>query len=219
MRKLKSTLPNMILSLGLITVLAGGLLGVMYSITKDPIEITAREQQAEAISNVLPPHDNDPEADSMEIAIDDRNFTVYPAMEDNKLVGVAVKGFTMEGFAGEVSLICGFDSDGHVIDYRVLSQAETPGLGTKMETWFRDPSGARSILNKSPGQIDFRPVKDGGSIDGITAATISSRAFLGLVRDAYTAYMEYAGNGTELKAIKEVQGVSGASRQCHKSDE
>lgn len=218
MRKLKSTLPNMILSLGLITVLAGGLLGMMYSITKDPIEITAREQQAEAISTVLPPHDNDPEADCKEIAIDGRNFTVYPAMENSKLVGVAVKGITMEGFAGEVSIICGFDSDGRVIDYRVLSQAETPGLGTKMETWFRDPSGARSILNKSPGQIDFRPVKDGGRIDGITAATISSRAFLGLVRDAYMVYMEYAGK-EDVKAIKEVQGIAGASRQCHKSDE
>ena len=62
MKRLPSTLPNMILSLVLITAVAGALLGLMYSITKDPIAAQAKEAQVAAIRQVAPPFDNDPEA-------------------------------------------------------------------------------------------------------------------------------------------------------------
>ena len=64
MKKLESTLPNMILSLGIITVIAGALLGWMYSITKEPIEQQAQAQQQAAIAEVAPKFDNDPEAEN-----------------------------------------------------------------------------------------------------------------------------------------------------------
>lgn len=101
----------------------------------------------------------------------------------------------MNGFAGEIAVMCGFEADGTVKDYRVLQQAETPGLGTKMETWFRDPAGARSVIGKNPESTSFFVTKDsGGQIDGITAATISSRAFLETMRNAYEAYRNYEKN-------------------------
>lgn len=192
MKKLQSTLPNMILSLGMITVIAGALLGAVYSATKDPIAKMEKEQQVAAIRQVAPPFDNDPETDAWSTDISGIRFTVYPAVKDGQLQGAAVKGSSMNGFAGEITVMAGFDLDGVVRDYQVLSQAETPGLGSKMQLWFRDPSGARSVVGKNPSQTAFYVNKDSGDIDAITAATISSRAFLETLRDAYEAYLLYA---------------------------
>lgn len=192
MKKLASTLPNMILSLGTITVIAGCLLGWIYSVTKEPIEKQAEMQQQAAIAEVAPDFNNNPEKDKWETVIDGNPFTVYPAYDNDRLVGAAVKAVSMNGFAGEIVVMCGFEADGTVKGYRVLQQAETPGLGTKMETWFRDPAGARSVLGKNLNTTSFHVTKDaGGEIDGITAATISSRAFLEAMRNAYEAYKNY----------------------------
>lgn len=195
MKKLESTMPNMVLSLGVITVVAGAVLGWMYSVTKEPIEQQAQAQQQAAIAEVAPRFDNDPEAEKWETQIDGIPFTVYPAMENGSLAGAAVKGATMNGFAGEITVMCGFEADGTVRDYRVLRQSETPGLGSKMEMWFRDSSGARSVIGKNPDVTSFFVSKDaGGEIDGITAATISSRAFLETLRNAFQAYKDFEKN-------------------------
>ena len=92
MKKLASTLPNMILSLGIITIASGALLGWVYSITKEPIALQAAAQQQAAIAEVAPAFDNNPEADKWETEINGVPFTVYPAYIDGKLVGAAVKG-------------------------------------------------------------------------------------------------------------------------------
>lgn len=212
MKKLASTLPNMILSLGVITAAAGALLGGMYVITQEPIARQEAEQQVAAIREVAPPFDNDPEAEKVVYQVEGQDVTVYPAKIDGKLAGAAVKATSMNGFSGEITVMCGFDADGTVRDYRVLRQAETPGLGAKMEMWFRDPAGARSVIGRNPGVTSFFVTKDTeqhGEIDGITAATISSRAFLSIMRTAYDAYLRYQG-----KPVAEVaEASSGASKQ------
>lgn len=210
MKKLPSTLPNMVLSLGIVTAIAGALLGAVYEWTADPIARQQAEAQVSAIRNVAPPFDNDPEADKWQTEIAGNEFTVYPAMKGGTLAGAAVEATSMNGFSGRITVMCGFDSDGTVRDYRVLQQAETPGLGAKMEAWFRDPAGARSILGKNPRTTPFYVTKDTGhkgAVDGITAATISSRAFLDCMRDAYEAYRRYA----EAKGLPAVTPLDGAS--------
>lgn len=203
MKKLTSTLPNMILSLGVIGVVAGGLLGGMYAITKKPIEEAEKKQLTESIAQVSPAFDNSPEDDKVIIKLNGQDFTVYPAINNGQLEGAAVLGTTMEGFSGEVVVLCGFEADGTVKDYRVIRHAETPGLGAKMEEWFHDPAGARSVIGKNPSVQNFRVSKDNGDIDAITAATISSRAFLGVMRDAYMAYRQYAETqGLQLPEVK-----------------
>lgn len=204
MKKLTSTLPNMLLSLGVITALAGALLGGMYAITKDPIAEAESRQLTESIAKVAPPFDNSPEEDKDTIKIDGKDIVVYPAMEQGNLVGAAVLGYTMNGFSGEVAVLCGFDAQGNIIDYTVIRHAETPGLGAKMEQWFHDPAGARSVIGKNPSVQKFYVTKDpGGEIDAITAATISSRAFLEILRDAFMAYRQYAeAHGLQIAEIK-----------------
>lgn len=196
----------MLLSLGVITIVAGALLGGMYAITKEPIEAGESRQLTEAIAKVAPAFDNDPEKQKEVIKIDGTDATVYPAFKDGKLVGAAVSATTMTGFSGEVTTLCGFDEKGDVIDYSVIRHAETPGLGAKMEQWFRDPTAARSVIGKNPSVQNFYVTKDkdqNGQIDAITAATISSRAFLLTLREAYMAYRDYAmKNGLQLAEIK-----------------
>lgn len=200
MKKLESTLPNMILSLGLITVISGVLLGGAYAITKDPIDRQAEQLQTQAIAEVTPHFTNNPEADKWTTTIDNSEFTVYPAYDCDKLVGAAVKGSSMNGFGGEITVMAGFDDKGTVTGYKVLQHAETPGLGSKMETWFRDPQGARSVIGKNPDIVSFFVSKDpGGEIDGITAATITSRAFLEIMRNAFAAYRNYENQHVEKK--------------------
>lgn len=199
MKKLASTLPNMIMSLGTITVVAGAILGGVYSLTKEPIERQDAERQLAAIRAVAPAFDNNPEAEKWSYRSPSGiECTVYPARESGTLVGAAVKSGSMNGFSGEINIMAGFEANGTIRDYRVLQQAETPGLGAKMEMWFRDPAGARSVLGKDPATTPMYVVKDtdkGGTVDGITAATISSRAFLEALRDAYDAYMKYSKEG------------------------
>ena len=195
MKKLSSTLSNMVLSLGVITFVAGASLGTAYYVTKEPIAQMAHQTQVDAIKKVSPKFTNDPEADKWEYEKDGITYIVYPAYNADQLVGVAVESVSMSGFSGEIKIMCGFDADGTVRNYEVLSHAETPGLGSKMATWFKDSAGSRNVIGLNVESNSLYVTKDTdkkGEIDAITAATISSRAFLEALRNAYDAYKEYS---------------------------
>lgn len=221
MKKLKSTLPNMILSLGVVSIVAAALLAGMYTVTKEPIAEMEQQGRIEAIRRVAPEFDNNPVADSVSVVTPAGvRCTVYPAYLRGKFNGAAVSTASSEGFGGTVQVMVGFDAAGAVKDYQVLSHAETPGLGSKMQQWFRDPKGARSIIGKSPAQVSFFVVKDterGGQVDGITAATISSRAFLGAVREGFEAYdavRQMKEGGSPAAGAKGGDASSGATVQA-----
>lgn len=194
MKKLASTLPNMIISLGVITIVAASLLAWAHSVTAEPIAQAEKQTRVAAIKDVLPAFDNDPLTSAKEIyQLGEANapFTVYPAYEGDKFVGAAVEGYTTNGFSGEIKIMYGFDAEGIVSGFQVLSHAETPGLGAKMNEWFRMEEGNRSVLGKNPAVVNMTVAKDGGAIDAITAATISSRAFLSALRDCFQAFETY----------------------------
>lgn len=195
MKKLASTLPNMVASLGVIAIVAAALLAYTNSVTSGPIEEASRQKQINAIKRVTPAFDNDPSAEAWQWTpetADATPFTVFPATEGGRFVGAAVEGYSMNGFSGEIRVMYGFDAEGNVTGYEVLQHAETPGLGAKMDTWFKDPAGNRSVIGKNPATTPMYVSKDaGGAIDAITAATISSRAFLGALRDSHMAFEAY----------------------------
>jgi electron transport complex protein RnfG len=177
MKKIASTLPNMLLSLTLIAVIAAGLLAWVKTITDEPIRLAEEKKQTEALQQVLPAFD------TIETENDD-DGTVYKAFQNQKWVGTAVQCTSM-GFNGDVVVMVGFDSNHKLIDYVVLKQAETPGLGTKMVTWFKESLIGRVMNMASPLSVK----QDGGDVQAITAATISSRAFLEAVNNAYRIAM------------------------------
>jgi electron transport complex protein RnfG len=182
MAKLESSFKNMLLSLLFISAGMSAALGFVYTLTKGPIEIANKKKEVQAITEVLPTFDNDPTAEAK--SIDGLDY--YVATNQGQPAGYAVKTFTDKGFSGKFTLMVGFKPDGVINNISVLDQKETPGLGTKM----KEPKFKDQFLGKNPGEVKLLVKKDGGQIDAITAATISSRAFCDAVQKAYNGYLE-----------------------------
>jgi len=182
MAKTESNFRNMFLVLFAICLVASTTLGFIYQITKLPIEQTKLNKKLDAIKQVVPAFTNDPTADMLILPTEEGDsLEVYPAKNNDEIVGYAVKTYTNKGFSGYVGLIVGFNPDGSIINIVVLEQKETPGLGTKMaEPQFKD-----QFNGKNPQNFQMVVKKDGGQVDAITAATISSRAFCDAVQRAY----------------------------------
>ena len=188
MKKLESTFLNMFLVLLGIAVTAGAALGSVYNLTKEPIAEAKLKKQLVAIQEVVPGFDNQPSSEAKAFDTDGETVTIYPAKKDGKMIGAAVETFTKNGFSGLIKIMVGFDAEGKVINYKVLEHKETPGLGSKMDEWFRN--GSANINGKSPLTDKLTVSKDGGDVDAITAATISSRAFLEAVDRGHKVYMD-----------------------------
>ena len=193
MAKLNSSLKNMVMSLAIISFGASAILGSVYVLTKSPIEKAAEEKKTNAIKEVLPTNANMKIGHPVEISIDSysEKFTVYPAFENDKLIAVAVETFDNNGYGGQIKSMVGFDAEGKIVNYSILSMSETPGLGEKATSWFKTERNKQDIRGKIPSEESFKVSKDGGEIDAITASTITSRAFLASVKTAYNVFMEY----------------------------
>lgn len=188
MAKLQSSFKNMALSLTCIALVAAGALAGVYMMTMAPIETAMKAKQEAAIMQVLPQVEGLQVADAEEI----NGITLYKAYVGEEWVGTAVEASTKGNqnmpFGGVFRLMVGFDNVGNVVNYVVLEQAETPGLGALMTTWFKNADKpGQNILGKNPATTEFSVSKDGGDIDAITASTITSRAFLEVVVKAYNA--------------------------------
>ncbi len=194
--KLESNFKNMVLVLTIISLIAAGVLGAVYTVTEEPIAIAKAEKQQAAIQQVLNDFDR----------LEDETVNgllVHKAYQGDAFVGAAVESET-NGFGGKIKIMVGFDKEGNIIDYAILQQAETPGLGTKMVDWFKTDKNNQNIKGKNPEKNKLTVTKDGGEVDAITAATISSRAFLAAVNLAYNAYAANSG----APAVNVVSGVT-----------
>ena len=165
----------MLIVLIVITAIAAAALGSVYEATKAPIEAAKAAKQQSAIEAVVPAFDNNPLEEAKEYEVDGGIVKVFPAKKDGKLVGHAIETFTMKGFSGLIKVMVGVDVEGNIVNYSVLEHKETPGLGSKMQEWFRAKGDIRGM---NPNKNTLTVSKDGGDVDAITAATISSRAFL-----------------------------------------
>jgi len=180
MAKLESNLKNMVLSLVFISMGMSAALGYVYLLTKEPIENAIRQKEVNAVKMVLPEFDNDPVKEMQTI----EGLTFYPASKNGKIVGCAVNTFTDKAFSGSFTLMVGFLSDGSINKSMVLDQKETPGLGTKMkDAKFYSQFENKKIIN------ELKVKKDGGDVDAISAATITSRAYCDAINKAYNLYM------------------------------
>lgn len=211
MAKLKSSLLNMFLSLTIICVAAGSILAALNDVTKDAIQASNKTKLENAIKTVVPGFDNSPSEEVYTHEIEGNTFKIYPAKKDGKSIGAAVEAVSMNGFSGEIRIIVGFDNEGKIINYAVLQHAETPGLGSKMDLWFKTDKNKQNILGKDLSKGQLNVSKDGGDVDAITASTITSRAFLEAVNNAYTAF---SGNTDAVSsATKQTDATTSATQQ------
>jgi electron transport complex protein RnfG len=193
MEKLKSTLPNILLSLTAICLVAGVALSAADRYTADTIAASKAAGLQSAVKNVTPEFDNNPTEERYKAAVTEGDsLTVYPVKKEGRLVGYAVESYTKNGFGGIIRVMVGFDAEGKLFNYSILEHNETPGLGSKMEEWFREDRNRQNIIGRDLQKGGLNVVNDGGDVDAITAATISSRAFLNAVNLAYAA--AFSGN-------------------------
>ena len=186
-KKKESTLINMLVALLVIAAVSGGVLGLVYGVTKDTIAQVDQKKNEAAIQAVLPLEGEITyKADTMTFSDEgvDMTFPCNLAYDANgNFQGAAVK--TSEGgFGGKIDMMVGFLANGTIKGTSVLSHAETPGLGANMTGKFKD-----QFVDKNPADFRLIVKKDGGDVDAITAATITSRAFSKAVDKAYKAFM------------------------------
>ena len=176
-KKAQSTLPNMLIALTVIALVAAAALAALNGVTKEPIAQAQQAKVEQAISAVLPAFDR------LEDQTIDDHLCHLGYNADGELVGAAIEAGNDKGFGGHLQLMVGFAADGKVSGYQILETHETPGLGAKASTWFqRDGKG--NVIERNPAESALAVKKDGGDIDAISGSTITSRAFLAVVNDA-----------------------------------
>lgn len=182
MAKKESNFKNMTIALLTITVVAGLALSVVYSVTKEPIAASQKAKINNAIKMVIPEFETISDTVMMPSEGKD-SIHVHRLMKGAESSGNAIETYTDKGFAGRFSLMVGFNPDGSIANIEVLEHKETPGLGTKMALpAFKDQFKGLKISDLPDGKLKVK--KDGGTVDAITAATISSRAFCDAVNRA-----------------------------------
>ena len=195
MAKKESTFFNMVSTLIVVTLVAAGLLGSIYALTKEPIRLAELKKKNEAIQVVVPGFDNEPSQEVQKLFMDGDTLYFYTARKGDEVLGTAVETFTNLGFSGEIKLMVGFDQEGTIIDIAVIKHAETPGLGDKMQ---KDKSDfSVQFMGKNPAQFKLAVKKDRGDVDAITASTISSRAYCDAVQRAYNGYLQLQENNQQ----------------------
>ena len=212
MGKIKSTLPNILLSLTTTCLIAGAALSATNKFTEKAVAITMEAELHSAIRKVLPEFDNDPASESYKMAISEGDsLTVYPAKKSGQSIGYAIESYSKNGFSGLIRIMAGFDIDGKLHNFSVLEHNETPGLGSKMQEWFSTDKNQQSVIGRDMTKGVLKVSKDGGDIDAITASTISSRAFLEAINFAYAVSTGNSDAVSGATSSDETDGTSGAT--------
>lgn len=181
----------LVLSTGLISCVATALMAWVFVITEAPIAAAQQQKNTAALSQVLPAFDNQP----LQEAITFNGVTFYTARKDGQITGFAGETISTKGYAGEISILAGLKPDGTITTVLVTKQSETPGLGTVVAERVREKTISGLIAGKKEtglpankildqfngmkavaGQTPWAVKKDGGELDAITGATITSRA-------------------------------------------
>ncbi|MBT8280858.1 MAG: RnfABCDGE type electron transport complex subunit G [Muriicola sp.] len=189
MKKKESTLLNMVSVLLIITLVAGLSLGYVNDLTLEPKARARLARVMNALDIVLPQFNNEPVSSKVQIKVKGvkDSTSIYPAYRDSIFVGAAVTGISEKGYSGVVKLMVGFEPDGQIKDIVVLEQKETPGLGTKM----KGEKFLSQFRNQDPANILLKVKKDGGDVDALSGATISSRAFAEATQQAFDVFTSY----------------------------
>lgn len=173
---------KIIIVLTLLTVISGGILAVLDTYTKPRIEAHQNQLKSAAVSEVLP--------DNVKVETLKKNkLTYYKATQKNKIVAYAFQ-VSGGGYQSELVVMVGVTPDfSEIIAAKIISQVETPGLGTKIEkdpsnkehpTWFMDQFKGLKINPAITYVKNAKPSKN-TEVQAITGATISSVAIVDIL--------------------------------------
>lgn len=173
---------RMVVVLSAITGLAGFVLSGLKVWTTPIIEEQVLTNvQGPALRQIFLQGDNDPIADRKRLSIpgnEDETIIVFPSLKGGKLQAVAMEA-SGKGYGGDVNVIVGFDvAADNLVGISVTTHKETPGLGSRIQ----EPAFTKQFKAKDPAKAALK--KDGGDIDAISGATLSSVAAADAVKQA-----------------------------------
>lgn len=186
MKPIKSNLFNMIMAMTVVSICSAASIGYVYQKTKEPIEKSKTMKISSAVTEMLGKFDNKPFEERTNLA--EKGLELYQAKENGVTTSVAIKSYSNNGFGGKIELIIGMLIDGTVTGYKVIQQNETPGLGTKIT----ENKFSKQFVGLNAHSDNFELSKNGGEIDALTGATISSNAVVEAVKKAVTAFNNFA---------------------------
>ena len=161
--------------------------------TQAVIEQRLAEDLQASLSQVIPAslHENNLLDNLISIQYHDRDVTVYQGIKNDKTTAVAYS-VSSQGYAGEIVLMMGVNAEGEVLGVRVISHAETPGLGDKMEVakddWIFSFNG---LSFKKLAKDKWKVKKDGGNFDQFSGATITPRAVVKAIKQGLELFSQY----------------------------
>lgn len=179
---------KMLVVLTVLSTFSGGLLAAINNKTKDKIQIQVLEfVKGPAIRKIFEGITNDPISDRFEIKDGETQRSFFVGVFDGEPKAVAVEAFGKGGYGGDVGLMVGIDvNEDKLIGVGVTTHSETPGMGARAET---DPSFAaqfEGLTLKDPLKV----TQDGGTINAISGATLTSRAVCSAATEASQVYLQ-----------------------------
>lgn len=187
-----------------ITILAGGLLGLVYAVTKEPIEKAQIKAQTDACRRVMTEASEFEEIQKdfaviSENLFKDSNYsdctvnTVYTAFDGaHSELGHVLSVTTNKGYGGDICLFIGFDNASNITGISITEIHETPGLGMRAGTELTPEFVGRGALVNEFSYVKNGAVSD-SQVEAISGATITTKA----VTNAVNAAMYFDKN--ELK--------------------
>lgn len=171
---------RLVVVLGIICAVAAVALAGVSGLTKDPIEQQLKKEMREAAAVVAPEHD-----EVVDGLTTPDGEPLFLFRKSGAIVGYGYRIRTQQGYSGEIAAMLGATSEGAMTGLHILQHAETPGLGAKITSreildrfiWKDAPGGTHRDLANTAWKVR----KDGGDIDQITGATITTRAVVGAV--------------------------------------
>jgi electron transport complex protein RnfG len=182
---------RLVLVVTIFCLVAGLLLAWTNQVTRDPIAKARRAETIGALTRVLPATDNDVLQDARTVTEEGAAWTFYVGRNQGRFVGCAFEGSSLRGYGGLIRVLVGVLPDGNVNSVEILqADAETPGLGSKV----REPGFLKQFVGRAAAEAGTwgRVAKDGGQIQAITGATITSRAVSEAVRAGLLVYARHA---------------------------
>jgi electron transport complex protein RnfG len=167
---------RMSFTLFVVCVVAGSLLAVVNRATKDRIAENAIRETESALKEVFP------SATDFREEVKDKLWDAY---NDGEKIGAVLKTST-QGYGGIIEIMLGVDNQNRVSEVKIVKHSETPGLGSKIVL----DSFLDQFKEKTAEEIFLKRDNQSGTIDAITAATISSRAVTNQIRKALQSYIE-----------------------------
>ena len=164
---------KLVMCLTIISAVCAGVLASGNAVTKEAILKIREPQPLDAAAAVMPSgvEKVEPKGDGIFVGKD----------VAGKAIGYAVKGVSPAGYGGDIVLMVGLTPDFKIVTYKKLEAAETPGLGSNLTS-----PGFMGQFSGMDASSPLSVKKDGGEVEAITSATITSRAVCGAINDAKT---------------------------------